>query len=147
MGGENGPIGSKENLMPDTDRKRPAPPGKPEKRGGCSDDALQAAINNLERIRFNDRSADGLEGHGQSEPLQGNAHGLDELDNGELAIIEETPIESGKVRVNPAGLVKGYDPYDSGKLAKTKAEKRRDLRRLGEWMKLRRQPKPGQNEE
>jgi len=37
--------------------------------------------------------------------------------------------------LNASGLIKGYDPYDSGQLAKAVTSRRRDLRRLGEWLK------------
>lgn len=39
---------------------------------------------------------------------------------------------------NPAGLKKGYDPYESGLLARKEPRKKRDLRALSEWIKAKR---------
>jgi hypothetical protein len=37
-------------------------------------------------------------------------------------------------------VVKGYNPYDSGKLARSgQPSKRRDLRKLSDWLKLKKQ--------
>jgi hypothetical protein len=52
-----------------------------------------------------------------------------------LAIADETPSASSKKRLNASGLKTGYDPYDSGQLTKAVPSRRRDLRRLGEWLK------------
>jgi hypothetical protein len=52
-----------------------------------------------------------------------------------LAIADDTPGANGKNRVNASGLRTGYDPYDSGQLPKAVPARRRDLRRLGEWLK------------
>ena len=44
------------------------------------------------------------------------------------------------VQSNPLGTVKGYNPYDSGKLGKTREPpKKTDLRKLGDWLKLKKQ--------
>jgi hypothetical protein len=52
-----------------------------------------------------------------------------------LAIADDTPGANSKNRLNASGLKKGYDPYDSGQLTKAVPSRRRDLRRLGEWLK------------
>jgi hypothetical protein len=52
-----------------------------------------------------------------------------------LAIADDTPSANSKNRLNASGLKKGYDPYDSGQLTKAVTSPRRDLRRLGEWLK------------
>jgi len=52
-----------------------------------------------------------------------------------LAISEEH--NSGTTRLvkqNPGGLKKGYDPYDSGLLAKKQFKKKKDLRKLSAWL-------------
>jgi hypothetical protein len=64
---------------------------------------------------------------------------LGKLHHPALAIAEDAPIDNGKIPVNRNGLEKGYNPYDSGRLAKAIAARRRNLRRLGEWLKLRKQ--------
>jgi hypothetical protein len=47
------------------------------------------------------------------------------------------------VKENRKGVTQGYSPYDSGLLVKAEAEvratKKKDLRRLSEWLKLREQ--------
>jgi hypothetical protein len=52
-----------------------------------------------------------------------------------LAIADNTPSANSKNRLNASGLKTGYDPYDSGQLTKAVTSRRRDLRRLGEWLK------------
>lgn len=42
-----------------------------------------------------------------------------------------------RVQQNPQGLKKGYDPYDSGLLLKKQWRKKKDLRRLSQWIKNR----------
>jgi hypothetical protein len=59
-----------------------------------------------------------------------------ELQDPALAIAEDAPLHEGKIPVNATGFKKGYDPYDSGRLVVAMPGRRRDLRRLGEWLKL-----------
>ncbi len=40
-----------------------------------------------------------------------------------------------RVQSNPQGLKQGYDPYDSGLLMKKRWKKKKDLRRLSNWIK------------
>ncbi len=40
-------------------------------------------------------------------------------------------------RANPLGTVRGYDPYDSGRLDKQRKSTKTDLRKLSEWITLR----------
>jgi hypothetical protein len=47
-----------------------------------------------------------------------------------------------RIQQNQLGLRKGYDPYDSGQLVKKEWKKKKDLRKLSEWIKSRR-PKDG----
>jgi len=64
---------------------------------------------------------------------------LRKLDNPTLSLAEDAPSPLEVVKKNPLGTVKGYSPYDSGVLAKTQAPRKKDLRKLSEWMKLRKQ--------
>lgn len=60
------------------------------------------------------------------------------LDDPNLAFSNE--FSEGAVRriqQNPQGLKKGYDPYDSGMLLKKQWKKKKDLRRLSQWIKTR----------
>jgi hypothetical protein len=61
------------------------------------------------------------------------------LDHPALSIAEDGPPPVETVRANPLGAKKGYDPYDSGKLSKAQAARKKDLRRLSEWLKLKKQ--------
>ncbi len=64
---------------------------------------------------------------------------LHKLEHPSLSLADDAS-PSGSVRPNPLGTKKGYDPYDSGKLGKPAAPPRKkDLQRLSEWLKLKRQ--------
>jgi hypothetical protein len=58
-----------------------------------------------------------------------------------LSIAEDAPTPTAVLQANPLGLVKGYDPYDSGKLDQKKKapSRKKDLRKLSEWVQLRKQ--------
>jgi hypothetical protein len=67
---------------------------------------------------------------------------LQKLEHPALSIIEEGAPADGIARPNPLGAKKGYDPYDSVKVGKTATpapRKKKDLRRLGEFLKLKKQ--------
>ncbi len=55
-----------------------------------------------------------------------------------LAISQEHEQTTNRlVKQNPVGLKKGYDPYDSGLLAKKQFKKKKDLRKLSAWIESR----------
>ena len=65
---------------------------------------------------------------------------LQRLEHPALSIADDAPTPVDTVRPNPLGTKKGYDPYDSGKLGKRpEAPRKKDLRRLGEFLKLKKQ--------
>ena len=65
---------------------------------------------------------------------------LQRLEHPALSLADDAPTPSETVRANPLGTKKGYDPYDSGKLGKPAAPPRKkDLRRLSEFIKLKKQ--------
>jgi len=69
---------------------------------------------------------------------------LKKLDNPELAIIDDAPPPVRLVNENAHGTDLGYSPYDSGLLGSTdvgrkETTRRKDLKRLGEWLKLKKQ--------
>jgi hypothetical protein len=65
---------------------------------------------------------------------------LQKLEHPALSIADDGPTPGDVVRPNPLGTKKGYDPYDSGKLGKRpEAPRKKDLRRLGEFLKLKKQ--------
>ena len=93
------------------------------------------------RVKFDDRGnaiwewsiATGAFGHEVSEER------LHKLEHPALSLAEDAPTPLDAVRANPLGTKKGYDPYDSGKLGKRPAPPKKDLRRLSEVIKLKRQ--------
>jgi hypothetical protein len=64
---------------------------------------------------------------------------LKKLEHPALSIADDAPTPFETVRANPLGMKKGYDPYDSGRLAKKPPPAKKDLRRLSEWLKLKKQ--------
>jgi hypothetical protein len=65
---------------------------------------------------------------------------LQKLENPGLSLADDAPTPSQRVKANPMGTVKGYNPYDSGKLGKAaEAPKKKDLRKLSDWLKLKKQ--------
>jgi hypothetical protein len=68
------------------------------------------------------------------------AERLKKLENPGLSLADDAPTPFDKVKPNPQGVVKGYNPYDSGKLGRTgPPPKKKDLRKLGDWMRLKKQ--------
>lgn len=63
------------------------------------------------------------------------------LEHPGLSLAEDAPTPFETVKANPLGVVKGYNPYDSGRLDKKKKEApvKKDLRKLSEWIALKNQ--------
>ncbi len=61
------------------------------------------------------------------------------LEHPALSLAEDAPTPRDQVKPNPQGTVKGYNPYDSGKLDKKPEPRKKDLHRLSEWLKLKKQ--------
>ena len=65
---------------------------------------------------------------------------LKKLENPGLSLAEDAPTPLDKLKPNPQGTVKGYNPYDSGKLSRTgQPPKKKDLRKLSDWLQLKKQ--------
>ncbi|MGO9036514.1 MAG: hypothetical protein ACLPX1_01565 [Steroidobacteraceae bacterium] len=64
---------------------------------------------------------------------------LQKLEHPALSLAEDAPTPRDQVKPNPQGTVKGYNPYDSGKLDKKPEPRKKDLHRLSEWLKLKKQ--------
>ncbi|HEX4243617.1 MAG TPA: hypothetical protein VHZ53_19550 [Steroidobacteraceae bacterium] len=102
-----------------------------------------AADKTTGRVKFDDRGNAVWE-WSVSTGAYGREVGTDRLKKLEggagLSLADDAPTPAEGVRANPLGTKKGYDPYDSGKLAKAAAAARKkDLRKLGEWLKLKKQ--------
>ena len=87
-------------------------------------------------------------GHGRIEfdelgnaiwvPLSGNSDDVMRrlLNDPSLAFSNEYGASTEKrVQPNPRGVKQGYNPYESGLLQKKEWKKKKDLRRLSEWIK------------
>jgi hypothetical protein len=72
---------------------------------------------------------------------------LQKLEHPALSIAEDAPTPFETVRANPLGTKKGYDPYDSGRLGKKPPPAKKDLRKLSEWLKLKKQAEANKDEE
>lgn len=72
---------------------------------------------------------------------------LQKLEHPALSIADDAPTPFETVRANPLGTKKGYDPYDSGRLGKKPRPAKKDLRRLSEWLKLKKQAEGNKDEE
>ena len=73
---------------------------------------------------------------------------LQKLEHPALSLADDAPTPFETARPNPLGTVKGYNPYDSGKLGKTATPPRKkDLRRLSEFLKLKKQATGNKDDE
>jgi hypothetical protein len=72
---------------------------------------------------------------------------LQKLEHPALSIADDAPTPFETVRANPLGTKKGYDPYDSGRLGKKPPPPKKDLRRLSESLKLKKQAESNKDEE
>ncbi|MGO9514606.1 MAG: hypothetical protein ACLP2F_13345 [Steroidobacteraceae bacterium] len=72
---------------------------------------------------------------------------LQKLENPALSLADDAPTPFDQVKSNPYGTVKGYNPYDSGKLGKAEAPRKKDLKKLEEWLKLKKQATSNRDDE
>ncbi len=117
--------------------------GKPSARDARPDDKTTG------RVKFDDRGNAIWEwavSTGEYD-LEVSTARLQKLEHPALSIAEDSPTPVDTVRANPLGTKKGYDPYDSGKLGKAAAPRKKDLRRLSEWLKLRKQASANKDDE
>ncbi len=93
------------------------------------------------RVQFDDRGNAVWDVAARNVRLNGAAKSLKVLDNPTLSLADDAPTRTEVVKANPLGTVKGYNPYDSGKLDKKRkgGDAKKDLRKLSEWIKLRKQ--------
>jgi hypothetical protein len=72
---------------------------------------------------------------------------LQKLEHPALSLAEDAPTPFDQVKANPLGTVKGYNPYDSGKLGKAEAPRKKDLKKLSDWLALKKQAAGKQDDE
>jgi hypothetical protein len=129
----------KETQKPDAGDGGGNPPPKREAPGS----GLRVANNTSGRVRFDDRGNAIWEWAVTTGQFSAEASTsrLKKLENPTLSLAEDspTPAPANLVRPNPKGVSQGYSPYDSGLLAKSAQPRKKDLRRLSEWLKLQKQ--------
>jgi hypothetical protein len=54
-----------------------------------------------------------------------------------LSMVDDEQPANAPIRTNPKGLRVGYNPYESGMLAKKEWKPKRDLRELSKWIETR----------
>ncbi|HWJ05148.1 MAG TPA: hypothetical protein VNS57_05095 [Steroidobacteraceae bacterium] len=64
-----------------------------------------------------------------------------------LKIKEDEPDPLSPIQVNHKGLKQGYNPYNSGALGKQSWKKKKDLRKLSEWIELKKKIDGGKPDE
>ena len=64
-----------------------------------------------------------------------------------LTLVDDEPLPNAPIRNNPKGLRNGYNPYESGLLAKKGPARKKDLRELSKWMEAKKKAKPDGHEE
>ena len=56
------------------------------------------------------------------------------LEHHGLSVVDDEPPANAPIRTNPKGLRVGYNPYESGVLAKKEWKRKRDLSELSKWI-------------
>jgi hypothetical protein len=121
---------------------KPKPPFTPASKVAADPSAKKGAADGKTtgRVKFDDRGnavwewqvATGAYG------LEVSTQRLKKLEHPALSLADEGT-QPNATRPNPLGKKKGYDPYDSGRLPKTAAPPKKDLRKLGDWLKIKKQ--------
>ncbi len=96
------------------------------------------------RVQFDDRGNAVWSWEKPHEALidTGTTQPLEILEHPGLSLADDAPTPlKPPIHANPLGVVTGYNPYESGKLDPAKKEpiRKKDLRKLGEWIKMRNQ--------
>ena len=127
---------------------------KPGARGAAATQSGGVTRNNSGRVKFDDRGNAVWEWAVETGRFATDVSTsrLKKLENTTLSLVDDSPppVSGGAiVKPNPKGVVQGYSPYDSGLLAKTDRApaKKKDLRRLGEFIKLREQANRNKRDE
>jgi hypothetical protein len=133
-----------------SDSSKPASKPGPKGSGDAATDAVDSGSKSTGRVKFDDRGNAVWEWQvttGAFSP-EVSTQRLQKLEHPALSIADDSPTPFDQVRANPLGTKKGYDPYDSGKLGKAAAPPRKkDLRKLSEWMKLKKQAGANKDDE
>jgi hypothetical protein len=116
-------------------------PGKPSAHDAPADSKKSAEAKKTGRVQFDERGnaiwewsiATGAFGREVSTQR------LQKLEHPALSLADDAPTPFEQVKANPLGTVKGYNPYDSGKLDKKEVPRKKDLKKLSDWLALKKQ--------
>jgi hypothetical protein len=131
-------------------KEQPKSPSEPGSGPAAKSAAPDAKAKTTGRVQFDDRGtavwewsiATGAFGR------EVTTERLKKLEHPALSLADDAPTPYKTVRANPLGTKKGYDPYDSGKLGKRpEPPKKKDLRRLSEFLKLKKQAAGNKDDE
>jgi len=61
---------------------------------------------------------------------------LESFNHPGLSTVDDDGPSNAPIRGNEKGLTRGYNPYNSGNLYKTTYKKKRDMRKLSDWIEL-----------
>jgi hypothetical protein len=131
------------NDKPKTAARPPASgPGEASPKGGGADKSTG-------RVKFDERGNAVWEWQVTTGAfgVEVSTQRLQKLEHPALSLADDAPTPLETVRANPLGTKKGYDPYDSGKLGKKPPPAKKDLRRLSEWLKLKKQAETNKDDE
>jgi hypothetical protein len=133
--------------LPSAPARRPADPAAPAT--VPSPLASQASGRQPGRVRFDDRGNAVYEWALKTGEFARDSatSRLKKLDNPSLSLADDAPTPVEIARPNPHGTIKGYNPYDSGKLGGKQAPRKKDLKKLSEWLALRKQAAENKREE
>lgn len=116
---------------------------------GTAADELRVGGNSSGRVKFDDRGNAVWEWSVKTGVFgrEASTSRLRKLEHPALSLVDDPPLAPAPVaKANPKGVAQGYSPYDSGVLPKSESgaaaggvSRKKDLRRLGEWLKLRKQ--------
>ena len=123
------------------DKPKPAPPpaaGDPAEPSSKNDRGGEKSTG---RVRFDERGNAVWEWQVTTGAfgVEVSTQRLQKLEHPALSIADDAPTPFETVRANPLGTKKGYDPYDSGRLGKKPPPAKKDLRKLSEWLKMKKQ--------
>ena len=98
------------------------------------------AVSDPGKIGFDDRGNAFFEWQTalQAEGVEAALQRRRALNNPTLSLLDDDDSSQAAVRVNKKGARVGYNPYDSGILAR-KVRKKTDMRALSEWISLKKQ--------
>jgi hypothetical protein len=114
------------------EKPRGKPPGKPPVDGG-KDGPGRLAEDDRGNISW--QWADDAEDLLADDEV-GKMERIQALSDPKLELAEDTTPPSKRAQLNERGLKTGYNPYESGTLAKKQWKKKRDLKQLSEWIEL-----------